>query len=93
MHLGQAEIHHLHPLFGIEHDIGAFDITMDNAFFVSRLQALGNLPGDIQRRRRGQRAGGLDPFPQLLTGNVFHHNKHFILGFFDGVDSSDIGVI
>ena len=46
--LGQAEVEHLHGAVGADHDVGRFQIAMDDAAGVRRRQRIGDGNGDPQ---------------------------------------------
>ena len=53
--LGQAEVEHLHRAIWPDLDVGGFQIPVDDALLVRRLERLGDLPGDGERFIDGNR--------------------------------------
>ena len=54
--LGTAKIDELDDAFGCEHDIGTFDVAMDDAVVVKVVQTSGNLPSVVGNGTLIQRA-------------------------------------
>ena len=52
--LGQAEIKHLHGAIGADHDVGRFQIAMDDAAGVRRRQRIGDRNGDPEHLAEAQ---------------------------------------
>ena len=92
-----AEVHHLHGTGVGDHDVGRFDVAVDDAGVVAGLQR----PGDRQQQFRGA-LGGQRPFvahdvAQVHAVDELHHDVgHVHAGGFHGagvVDRDDVGVV
>ena len=52
--LRQAEVEHFDQPSGVSLDVGRFQVAVDDALFVRRLERVGDLPRDRQRLRERQ---------------------------------------
>jgi hypothetical protein len=88
----RPKIHHLDLALGRHHQVGAFDIAVDDAFLVRRLQPLCRLSGDIERflQRQGARSQLL---LDALALDEFHGDERASLRLVDFKNGADVGVI
>ena len=89
---GQAEIHDLHLIFFGDHDVGAFDVPMRDAFLMRGLQAIRNLHGKVDYTCNLQHATCY-LLPQALSFDVLHRNEHLPIDFIDRVNGANVGMI
>ena len=71
---GETEVEHLHAPAIVEHEVRALDVPVDDAGAVRFLQRLGDLRGDIERRRRIERSLA-EPRRQQLARDVLHDDE------------------
>ena len=89
---GQSEVHDLGLVFGADHDVGRFDVPVDDALLVSLPEAPGHLDGDPEGLARIH-GTGLDPVLQALSFDIRHGDKGLSVGLVDLEDGADIGMI
>jgi hypothetical protein len=89
--LGQPEIHDLGLTFGRDHDVGAFNVAVDNALAVSFIETPGDLDGDLKGGAGGERSL-VDFIPERLPFHVFHGDVGTLFALPDFVDDTDIGM-
>jgi hypothetical protein len=90
--LGQPEIQNLHVAVARDHDVVRLQIAMHQTGRVRRRQPVGHLRGDIDRLRRGHRAG-LDHAPQSVAADQFGSDPVCAVIAADVVNGDDVGVI
>jgi hypothetical protein len=88
---GDAEVENLHPVAGGEHDVLGLDVAVDDAFFVSGLQAFATLRGDGEKFFGGN--GLREAMAQGLALDVLHHEPEFAGVLDHVVDRADVGVV
>ncbi len=91
LELGQPEVHDLGPALGRDHDVGALDVPVDDAFAVGLPQAGRHLVDQAYSFRRFERPP-LDTVPKRLPLDVLHGDVGLILIFPDLVDDTDVRV-
>ena len=91
-HLGQAEIEHLHAVARGDEDIGGFDVAVDDARAVRRVERVGHLDAHIQHRVQAQRAP-TEAILQRRALQVLHGDERSPVLFADVVDGADVGVV
>ncbi len=89
--LGQTEVHDLGLAFLCDHDVGALDIPVNNAFLMGFLKTFSHLNGHIQSLIRSQRTL-FYPILQALSFDVLHGDERPSFLFINLVDGTDIGM-
>ena len=90
--LGQAEVEHLDAIAMGDEQVGRLDVPVDDAAAVRRVERLGDLPGEVQHARGGQRPF----FDQLLDGaplEQLHHDERLAVVFAELVNRADVRVL
>ena len=90
--LGQAEVEHLDPAIGVEHDVGRFDVLVDDPSFMGGAEGVRERHGHFEQRLEVHPAFG-DQLRQGLAFHELHGEKKRTLIFFDGMDRNDTGVV
>jgi hypothetical protein len=78
-----------------EHDIGGFDIAVDNALLMGVMEGIEELGEDIAdlfEAEAGCLLGLADHVFEIRSVDEFHHDKIAIFAFKDGFDADDMGV-
>ena len=90
--LRQAEVHDFDlALFG-QHQIGGFDVAVNDPLAVSRLQALGGLGGDVDYLVELERAI-VDFVLDGPSRDEGHGEKGLSLGLVDFIDGANVGMV
>ena len=92
MHLRQPEVEYLHLSVGRDFDVRGFQIAMDDATVVRRLDGLGNLRGDLECLLAGDGATR-ETIGKRLPFDQFQHEKRRCPGFDQVVDRGDPRVV
>ena len=90
--LRQAEVHDFDLALFVQHQIGGFDVAVNDATAVSRLQALGGLSGDVDYLVEFERA--IADF--VLDGaarDEGHSEEGLSLGLVDFIDGANVGMV
>ena len=90
--LCEAEVHDLDLALRRHHQVGAFDVTMDDALVVGGLQALGGLDRNVQCLVELERTVG-DLILHRVAFEVGHGEECLSLGLVDLVNRADVGVV
>ncbi len=90
--LGQTKIQHLGITSLGNEDVGRFNVSVDNAFGVSRIQSIGNLNSQIQYLIR-LKGLVLNAVLERLAFQVLHDNERLTSMFTNVVDGADVGMI
>ena len=90
--LGQAEVHDLDLAFLGQHEVGGFDVTMDDLFLVRRFEALGGLDGNVQGFVKLERALG-DLVLDALALDIGHGDKGLACDLIDLMDGANVLMI
>ena len=89
---GQPEVEDLDGPLGCDLDVGRFQITMDDAAIVRRLERLGDLASSrddlVDRQRTGRQA-----LRERRPLDQFEHERGDVAAFLDAVDRADVRVI
>jgi len=92
-HAGKAEIHQLGVAVAVEHDIGGFDVAVDQSLAVQRRKSV----GDIQRHPQGgslvDRPLALELFREVQTGDQLHHQIGVPVRKVQRIDLRDTGMV
>ena len=90
--LGQAEVEHLHRAVRADHDVGRFQIAMDDAARVSRRQRIGDRYGDPQHLAEAHAVPRNERI-EALAAHVLHDDEIVAVRRLDLVDGDDVRVI
>ena len=90
--LRQSEVHHLEGSLAGKHQVGALDVTVDDALLVSLLQTAGGLGRQRQRFLERQRSL-LNLLLQRRPVNIGHRDEHAAVRFADLKYCGDVRVI
>ena len=90
--LRQAEVQHLHRAVGSHFDVRGFEIAMNDALFVRRLEGFGDLPGDRQCLVERDRALS-DAVRERWPFDELHHERLHAVGFFEAVDGRNVRMV
>ena len=86
--LGQTEVEQLDRAARRDLDVGRLEIAVDDALVVRGFEAVGNLPGDLERLVERNRAL-LDPLRQRRTLDELHDQRAVL----DAVDRGDVRMV
>ena len=89
---GQAEVEHLHGAVRADHDVGRFQIAMDDAARVRRRQRIGDRNGDSQHLAEAHTVPRNERI-EALPAHVLHHDEIVAVGRLDLVDGDDVRMI
>lgn len=90
--LGEAEVGDLRLALEGDHDVGRFDVAVDDAFAMGVLEGLADLPHPAGDVLRGESAG-LDEGVQVGALDVLHHEvEPPVARLAEIVDCDDVGV-
>ena len=90
-HLREAEVHDLHEPAGLDHDVRGLHVAVNDALAVRRVEALGDLRGDIERLVDLERPPA-DAVLQALPLDVLHRHEEAPVRFVDLVNDADVGM-
>ncbi len=90
--LRQAEVHDLDLALWSDHQVRAFNVSVDYALFVRRLQSLCRLDGDVKRLLQLQRAS-FDLLFDRFPFQIGHREEGLPVSFIYLVDAADIRMI
>jgi len=90
--LGEAEVEDLDPAIGVDHDVGGFEVTVDDPALVGGCQRLGDLQRDLQGLIQGDRAVG-DSLVEALTVHQLHDEHVPAVDLFETEKGGDVGVV
>ena len=71
---GDAEVHHLHRARLADHDVGGFDVAVDDAVLMAEVQRLAGVCDDLDGPLGRHRALGVHDVAQRHTLDVLHHD-------------------
>ena len=92
--LGEAEVEDLHDALRCDLDVGRFQIAVDDAALVSRVERIGNLPRNGERLGDGEAAVCTsDTFGQRFALDQLEDEAAYAVCFFDAVDRADVRMI
>ena len=96
--LGQAEVQHLHDAIGRDLDVRGFQIAMDDAPLVCRVERVSDLAGDGQRFMERKAAAAIERRLREAVGerrtlDQLQHQAAQPLPFFDAVNRRDIRMV
>ena len=92
-HFRQAEVQDFHLAALVDHDIGGFDVAVDNPTAVRFAQGGGHLFDHLARLHEGHGAV-LQRLVQVLAAHQFHHQEGLpVGGFAIVVHLGDVGVV
>jgi hypothetical protein len=86
---GDAEVGQLGPAAGGDHHVGRFDVVVDDAGPVGRLQGVNQVQPDPGRRRRRQRPRPLDQLTQGRRRHQLHDQEQPPVGLDHVVEGDD----
>jgi len=89
---GQAEVGDASPSATIDHHVGRFEISVEDAFLVGRGDSGAKLSRDLERLVLGQAADAAQQCRQILTVDVLHRDEVLAVDLADVVDAADVGV-
>src|SRR5882672_1521144 len=75
-----------------EKNVGGFDVAMEDTFFVSRVESVGELNAEFERAIERQRSGAND-LVERFAFQQLHRDEGFSVVFFDGIDGADARVV
>ena len=75
-----------------QHEVGRFQVAMDDSFFVCRFQRFGYFRGEL-KGVADRHGSGEKPVTETLAFNILHNDEVLALGFADFVDVADVRVI
>jgi hypothetical protein len=90
--LGQAEVQDFDEACGGHHDVGRFEVTMDDPRPMRSRQRVGNLHRVLQRLVDVQPVAS-DEVDQRTTSDILHHDEVDRTGRIDVVDGDDVRMI
>ena len=90
--LGQSEVQHFHLATRSHEKIGGFDVAMDNALRVGRVQRVGDLNSELHHLLHLQRPT-LDAMLQGFAFEQFHGDERLAILLADVVNGADVGMI
>jgi hypothetical protein len=91
-HERQAEVGDARVALRCDEHVGALDVAVHDALGVGGLDRLGDLPADVHRFGRRQRAAG-QPVSQRDAVDERHGNEELAVVLGDFVDRTDVGVV
>ena len=91
-HAGQAKICDDHLSASIEHDVGGFQIAVQNAFAVGRGQAGAELARDVERFVAGQASDAPQQRRQIFTVDIFHGEEGVAVDVSHVIDAANVGM-
>ena len=91
-YFGEAKIEDLGLTALGNHDVGGFDVAMDDARGVGHVQGIGDLDGELQQRIQIQGTAG-DLVGQDAAVEVLHDDESAAVLLPDVMDRADVGVI
>ncbi len=90
--LRQSEVHDDDAAGRVAHDVAGFQVAMDDAFGVRRLQSRTRLRDDVNRFFRGELSFLGKNRAQVLTFDELHGDELHAFGFAEVVDADDVPV-
>ncbi len=90
--LCEAEVQQLHAPVRGHHDVGRFEISMDDAFVVGRREGIGDRNGQVEELGE-QKPLGRNLLVEAHTVHALHHQNAPALELLDTVDGHDVGVV
>jgi hypothetical protein len=91
--LREAEVEHLHLTVVGQHDVGRFQVAMDDPFVVCRLERVDDLARDRQRFGHGKRAGQLEFSRERFAVDELEYQEPCPRLVVESVDAADVRVI
>ncbi len=88
----EAEIEDFDAAVMGDHDVGGFEVAMDDALFVRGGERVGDSLGDFDDLR-GRKATGVREAVERLAFDEFHGEEVDAFGFFDREDGDDVRMI
>jgi hypothetical protein len=89
---GEAEVHHLHAVVVVHHDVAGFDVAVDDAVRVRRGQRGADLDRDVDRPHGRQPLALVQQLAQRRAPDVLHHDEVRAVLHADVVHADDVGV-
>jgi hypothetical protein len=90
---GQTHVEDFDHTLAIDEQIAGFDVAVDNAGFMSVLQAKGGLADVVCGPFRAQRAVAANEVVQVIAVNEFEHDEVELVIVIDIMSTNDIGMI
>ena len=88
----QPEVEHFHRTVFGDHDIRRFQVAVDDAFCVRRVEPCRNLRGNVDRLFELE-STSLDPLCQRFAFDELHDEREHAVGFFESIDRGNVGMI
>ena len=88
---GESEIHDVRFAVGVEHNVGRFQVAVDDAGFVRVVQGFGDLAAQFDGFTHGQRLSR-HPIGQIDAFHKVADDVHRIIFAADFVDADDAGM-
>ena len=88
----EAEVENFNVAAGGGKNVGRLDVSMDDAFGVSGVKALGNLHGEVEELFEWKRLAG-DQVLEGLALEALHGDEGDVFVFADFVDGADVGMV
>ena len=90
--LGQTEVEDLQLTVARHLDVGGFQVPVDNAFAVRRLEGFGNLNRQLQGLFNRNRAPG-DALGKRISFHQFHDEEVSVVVFLESMNGRDVGMV
>jgi hypothetical protein len=89
--LGEPEIEDLQPSLRVQHDVGGFEVTVNDVFLVCCTDRIGERDRELEERVRGKPLAA-DVGRESLPVHQLHGQETNALDFFHGVNRDDVWV-
>jgi len=88
---GEPEIENFDAAFGCDHNVGTFEVAMDDAAVVGVGERVGDLRA-VAGDRVHRKAGGGDEIAEGLAFDQFHDDVEIVVGLADLINGADVGM-